>query len=58
MKKVQEKLWEAKEYGGVKFVFDSPNKKQAKEDAAMWGAELIREIKEYTVNNNGSISYK
>ena len=39
-------------------VVNSKNRKQAEQNVAIYGAELIREIKEYTINKNGSISYK
>ena len=55
--KTKKKMWLAKERGGEEFVLEAPNKKEAEEDASMYGGYIVREIKNFKENPDGSVEY-
>jgi len=55
--KTKKKMWLAKESGGEEFVLEAPNKKEAEEDASMYGGYIVREIKNFKKNPDGSVEY-
>tara|TARA_R110000824_G_scaffold206477_8_gene391581 strand:- start:760 stop:2745 length:1986 start_codon:yes stop_codon:yes gene_type:complete len=54
--KVKKRMWLAKE-GKEEFVLEAPNKKKAEEDASMYGGYIVREIKNFKKNPDGSVEY-
>ena len=54
--KIKKRMWLAKE-GKEEFVLEAPNKKEAEEDASMYGGYIVREIKNFKENPDGSVEY-